>query len=70
VTAVGPGGFPTVAAAAKPGLPRKVRVLSVVGGCAMPGLELVVPVLPVLPVYAAMFGAGPAQIGTLAACSR
>jgi hypothetical protein len=36
----------------------------------MPGLELVVPVLPVLPVYAAMFGAGPAQIGTLAACSR
>ena len=67
MTAASPGGFPTVAAAAKPGLPREVYVLSVVGGCVLLGLGLVVPVLP---VYAATFGAGPAQIGALVACSR
>ena len=51
-------------AAAQPRLPREVYVLSVVGGCVMLGLGLV---LPVLPVYAATFGAGPAQIGALVA---
>jgi len=54
MTAAGPGGFPTAAAAAEPGLPREVHVLSVVGGCVIPGLG---PVVPALPVYAATFGA-------------
>ncbi|TDD59958.1 MFS transporter [Kribbella antibiotica] len=45
-------------------LPREIYVLSVVGGCVMLGLGLV---LPVLPVYAATFGAGPTQIGVLVA---
>ena len=52
------------AVVAKPPLPREVYVLSVVGGCVLLGLGLV---LPVLPVYAATFGAGPAQIGALVA---
>jgi MFS family permease len=51
-------------AVAQPTLPREVYVLSAVGGCVMLGLGLV---LPVLPVYAATFGAGPAQIGALVA---
>ncbi|MEU8381423.1 MFS transporter [Streptosporangium sp. NPDC048865] len=63
MTTAGPGSVPPVAAA-QPGLPREVYVLSVVGGCVMLGLGLV---LPVLPVYAAAFGAGPAQIGALVA---
>ncbi|WP_344618340.1 MFS transporter [Dactylosporangium salmoneum] len=61
--AAGPGSAPPVAAA-QPGLPREVYVLSVVGGCVMLGLGLV---LPVLPVYAATFGAGPTRIGALVA---
>ncbi|MFD7660576.1 MFS transporter, partial [Actinosynnema sp. NPDC059797] len=61
MTAAGPGSAPPVAAA-QPRLPREVYVLSVVGGCVMLGLGLV---LPVLPVYAATFGAGPARIGAL-----
>ncbi|MEU4761673.1 MFS transporter [Actinosynnema sp. NPDC023794] len=44
--------------------PREVHVLSVVGGCVMLGLGLV---LPVLPVCAATFGAGPTRIGALVA---
>lgn len=64
MTAAAPGSAPPVAATAPPGLPREVYVLSVVGGCVMLGLGLV---LPVLPVYAATFGAGPAQIGVLVA---
>ncbi|WBB99547.1 MULTISPECIES: MFS transporter [unclassified Solwaraspora] len=64
MTAATPGGAPPVAAFGPPGLPREVYVLSVVGGCVMLGLGLV---LPVLPVYAATFGAGPAQIGALVA---
>ncbi|MFF3443912.1 MFS transporter [Streptosporangium sp. NPDC002721] len=63
MTTAGPGSVPPVAAA-QPGLPREVYVLSVVGGCVMLGLGLV---LPVLPVYAATFGAGPTQIGVLVA---
>ncbi|MET8146418.1 MFS transporter [Sphaerisporangium sp. NPDC005288] len=63
MTAAGPGGAPPVATA-RPRLPREVYVLSVVGGCVMLGLGLVVPVLP---VYAATFGAGPAQIGAIVA---
>lgn len=51
-------------AATEPGLPREIYVLSVVGGCVMLGLGLV---LPVLPVYAATFGAGPTRIGVLVA---
>ncbi|WP_431930737.1 MFS transporter [Micromonospora sp. RP3T] len=58
-----PGSVPLVAAV-RPGLPREVYVLSVVGGCVMLGLGLV---LPVLPVYAATFGAGPTRIGALVA---
>jgi MFS family permease len=54
----------TPATAAEPGLPREVYVLSVIGGCVMLGLGLV---LPVLPVYAATFGAGPLRIGALVA---
>ena len=61
--AAGPGSAPTVAAAPA-GLPREVYVLSVVGGCVMLGLGLV---LPVLPAYAATFGAGPTRIGVLVA---
>ncbi|GGK96373.1 putative transporter [Sphaerisporangium melleum] len=61
MTTAGPGSVPPVATA-QPSLPREVYVLSVVGGCVMLGLGLV---LPVLPVYAATFGAGPAQIGVL-----
>ncbi|WNV87216.1 MFS transporter [Umezawaea sp. Da 62-37] len=61
--ATGPGTAPPVAAA-QSSLPREVYVLSVVGGCVMLGLGLV---LPVLPVYAATFGAGPAQVGALVA---
>ncbi|MFY1631908.1 MFS transporter [Solwaraspora sp. WMMB335] len=64
MTATAPGSAPPVAATGRPGLPREVYVLSVVGGCVMLGLGLV---LPVLPVYAATFGAGPAQIGALVA---
>ncbi|MEU7844970.1 MFS transporter [Micromonospora sp. NPDC049114] len=60
--AAGTGSAPPVAA--PPGLPREVYVLSVVGGCVMLGLGLV---LPVLPVYAATFGAGPTRIGLLVA---
>ncbi|MCF0096348.1 MFS transporter [Micromonospora sp. MH99] len=60
--AAGIGSAPPVAA--PPGLPREVYVLSVVGGCVMLGLGLV---LPVLPVYAATFGAGPTRIGLLVA---
>src|SRR3984957_5304041 len=52
------------AVVAKPPLPREVLVLSVVGGFVLLGLGLV---LPVLPVYAATFGAGPTQIGLLVA---
>ncbi|MFG1804720.1 MFS transporter [Micromonospora carbonacea] len=63
MTAAGTGNVPPVATA-QPGLPREVHVLSVVGGCVMLGLGLV---LPVLPVYAATFGAGPTQIGVLVA---
>src|SRR5262245_43385731 len=58
VTAADAGNVPRIAAA-QPSLPREVYVLSVVGGCVMLGLGLV---LPVLPVYAATFGAGPTQI--------
>lgn len=61
--AAGPGSVPAVAAA-RAVLPREVYVLSVVGGCVMLGLGLV---LPVLPEYAATFGAGPAQVGVLVA---
>lgn len=57
------GSAPPVAAARR-SLPREVYVLSVVGGCVMLGLGLV---LPVLPAYAATFGAGPARIGALVA---
>ncbi|MFV2109328.1 MFS transporter [Micromonospora sp. LOL_015] len=64
MTAAAPGSAPPVAAFGPPGLPREVYVLSVVGGCVMLGLGLV---LPVLPVYAATFGAGPTQIGVLVA---
>ncbi|MFV2018334.1 MFS transporter [Micromonospora sp. LOL_023] len=64
MTAATPGSAPPVAAFGPPGLPREVYVLSVVGGCVMLGLGLV---LPVLPVYAATFGAGPTQIGVLVA---
>ncbi|MEV5817897.1 MFS transporter [Micromonospora haikouensis] len=63
MTAAGTGNAPPVATA-QPGLPREVYVLSVVGGCVMLGLGLV---LPVLPVYAATFGAGPTRIGVLVA---
>ncbi|GAA1307887.1 MFS transporter [Saccharothrix xinjiangensis] len=63
MTTAGPGSVPPVAAA-QPGLPREVYVLGVVGGCVMLGLGLI---LPVLPVYAATFGAGPAQVGALVA---
>ena len=63
MTAAGLGNVPPVAAA-QPGLPREVYVLSAVGGCVMLGLGLV---LPVLPLYAATFGAGPARIGALVA---
>ncbi|WP_433075132.1 MFS transporter [Dactylosporangium sp. CA-052675] len=61
MTTAVPGSAAPVAAA-QPGLPREVYVLSVVGGCVMLGLGLV---LPVLPAYAATFGAGPARIGAL-----
>ncbi|MFV2011930.1 MULTISPECIES: MFS transporter [unclassified Micromonospora] len=64
MTAAAPGSALPVAAFGPPGLPREVYVLSVVGGCVMLGLGLV---LPVLPVYAATFGAGPTQIGVLVA---
>ncbi|WP_089156906.1 MFS transporter [Micromonospora sp. NBS 11-29] len=63
MTAAGTGNAPPVAAT-QPGLPREVYVLSAVGGCVMLGLGLV---LPVLPVYAATFGAGPTRIGVLVA---
>ncbi|MEV8376382.1 MFS transporter [Kribbella sp. NPDC056861] len=63
MTAAGSGGVPPVATA-PPSLPREVYVLSVVGGCVMLGLGLI---LPVLPVYAATFGATPTDIGVLVA---
>ncbi|MEJ3746465.1 MFS transporter [Actinomycetes bacterium KLBMP 9797] len=62
MTATGLGSAPLVAA--QPSLPREVDVLIVVGGCVMLVLG---PVLPVLGVYAATFGAGPTQIGALVA---